>query len=82
MRIISRPRLSLSLILEEQFFELLCGVLRAINSMTDGPRVGEDLIVIASFVGFVTEEVDLLEALIFDMAKSICLVPAGWEDIE
>ena len=50
--------------------------------MTDGPAVIEDLVIVASLVGLVTKEMDLLEAFILDMPQCIRLVPSTREDVE
>jgi hypothetical protein len=50
--------------------------------MSDGPAVLVDLVIVSSLVSLVSEEVDLFEALVLDMAESIGLVPALWENVE
>ena len=56
--------------------------------MTNRPRVRKDLVIIASLVAFVSEEMDRLVfnardfLLTLDMPQTIGLVPAGREDVE
>lgn len=69
-------------ILQEEFPELLHSVFRSFDDVADGSFICEDFVVISALVCLVTEEVDLLEAFLFDMSKSVSLVPASWEDIE
>lgn len=57
--------------------------------MPDGPRIFKDLVVVASLVGLVAEEVDRLVVhtirplgLRLDMLQTVGLVPASREDIK
>ena len=56
--------------------------------MPDRPLVLENLIIVPTFVRFVTKEVDRLvihaaDVLFrFDMLQAVCLVPAGGKDVE
>lgn len=50
--------------------------------MSDSPAVLVDFVIVSSLVSLITEEVNLLEALVLYVSKSVGLVPASWEDIE
>lgn len=67
--------------LGEQLFTDPAGVLGGRHRVAHGPRVGEDLVVIPAWHGFVPEEIDGLIAVIFHMSQAIPLVPAIRKDI-
>lgn len=50
--------------------------------MSDSSRVLIDLIVVSTFIGLVTEEVDLFKSFVLDVAQGVRLIPAVGEDIE
>lgn len=56
--------------------------------MADSARVGEDLVVIATRVSLVTEEMNILVfdstllGIFLEVAKAVGLVPAGRENVE
>jgi hypothetical protein len=59
------------------------------DGVTDGALVVVDLVVVAALKGLVAEEVNCgvghaagLLGLVLQVLQAICLVPAGWEDIE
>ena len=68
--------------------QLLHGVLRSLDRVTNSPRVNVDLVIIATDKTLVTEEVNVLvfgaTELLFslDMLQAVGLVPAGGENIE
>lgn len=72
----------------EQLLQLGDGLIRAGNTVANGARVLEDLVVVAALVGLVAEEVDgaVLDAadllLGFDVLQAVGLVPASGEDVE
>lgn len=72
----------MQLLLEEELSELLHGILGSFDGMSDSSVIGEDLIVISTFMSLITKEVNLLESFLLDVSESVCLVPASWEDVE
>jgi hypothetical protein len=60
---------------EEKLVQELDGVLRAGNGVADGARVAEDLVIVTTLVRLVTEEVDLVKALVLNVAERVGLVP-------
>ena len=56
--------------------------------MSDGPLIGEDLVVVTALGGLITEEVDVLvsdatlSSVVLKMLEAVSLVPAGRKDIE
>lgn len=61
---------------------------RAVNSVANSSGVGEDFVVVATRVGLVTKEVDVLVfdaavlGVFFKVAEAVGLVPASGEDVE
>lgn len=50
--------------------------------MSDSSAVLVDLVIVSSLVRLVSEEVNLLEAFVFDVTESVGLVPAAREHVE
>lgn len=57
-------------------------VRRARDRVADGPRVLEDLVIVAAGHGLVPKEVDLLVAEPLHEAEAVSLVPADGEHVE
>lgn len=72
----------------EKLLQLLHGIIRTLDDVTNRSRVTVDLIVITSDKTLVTEEVDVLvfgagDVLFgLDVLQAIGLVPTGWENVE
>lgn len=73
----------------KHLLQLLHGVLGARHGVALGPRVAEDLVVVAALEGLVAEEVDrlVLDAarplgLALQVLQAVGLVPAVGEDVE
>lgn len=79
--IASTNRIKLHLQVEE-LLQDSDGVVRRLHSVANGSWVGVDLPVVTTLVGLVAEEVDLLEALVLHVLKSVGLVPAGREHVK
>mmetsp|Transcript_2583 Transcript_2583/g.10827 ORF Transcript_2583/g.10827 Transcript_2583/m.10827 type:complete len:260 (-) Transcript_2583:1-780(-) len=62
--------------------QLAEGVLRIPHRVPYRPRMHEDLVVVATFVCLVPEEVHLVEVLLVHEAKAVRLVPSRREDVE
>lgn len=68
----------------------LCGsVIGVANAVTDGTRIGVDLVVVTTLVGLVAEEVDggVIDTagqvlLLSKVLEAVCLVPTLREDVE
>jgi transcriptional regulator of aromatic amino acid metabolism len=72
----------------KQLLQLVDGVLRAVNGVSNGARVFVNLVIVSSDEGLIAEEVD---GRVFDtrdvllrlnVLQAVGLVPAGGEDIE
>jgi hypothetical protein len=64
-------------------------VIRVSDGVSNGTGVAEDLVVVASLLGLVTKEVDVLVGdttwllgLGIEMSQAVSLVPAGGENIK
>lgn len=72
----------------KELLQLLHGIIRALNGVTNGAGVLIDFMVIAAHEALVTEEVDVLVLsagdilLGFDVLQAVGFVPAGRENIE
>ena len=73
----------------EQLLQLLHCVLRILDTVTNGPGINIDFIIVATLVRLVTEEVNLGELhtltpllLGLHMAQAVCLIPSVGEHVE
>ena len=71
----------------EQLLELGNGIIRALDAVPNGARVFVDLVVVASLIRLVSEEVNggVLDAqalLVLNMLETVSLVPAAREDVK
>lgn len=73
----------------KRFLDLCIAFVRILHTVTYGPRVLIDLVVIAALHCLVTEEVDGLVVhpsrhilVILNVLQAVCLVPACREDVE
>lgn len=63
-------------------------MLRVLDGMPNGPRVGVDFVVIPTGEALISEEVDVLVldtgSLFFglDMPQAVCLIPTSGEDVK
>jgi hypothetical protein len=84
------PSLALPRLLKafQQLLQLCIGIFRVLNLVSDSPLIAVDLPVIAAWVRFVTEEVDLVVHhatpffLVRNVLQAVCLVPASRENVE
>lgn len=67
--------------LGEQLFTDPAGVLGRCHRVAHGPRVSEDLVVVPTRHGFVSEEIDGLIAVFFHMSQAVPLVPSIRKDV-
>lgn len=73
----------------EQLLDLSHGFIRVVDRMSNGPRIGVDLVVVSSYIRLVAEEVDggVLDAagllgFVLEVREAVRLVPALGEDVE
>lgn len=71
-----------SLILEEKFLHLSSGVFRGSDGVTLDIGMLVDLPIISTHHGLVPKKVNSLEAFILDVSQTVCLIPAGGEDVK
>ena len=65
----------------EDLLDLLHGVVRPRDSVTDGAAVLKYLVVITARAGFVPEEMNLVETFILHKLKAVGFIPALRETI-
>jgi hypothetical protein len=86
---LSRNNLVLNTLLRHKLLQLLNGIIRVRNTVSNRSRIRVDLVVVAALVCLVAEEVDLgvldaagLLGVFFEEPQTVRLVPAGGEDVE
>ena len=67
--------------MEEKLVENADSIIRGSDFMTDGAGVGEDLMIVATWLALISKEVKLIEVLL-NKLEAVALVPSLGENIE